>query len=155
MNLTDVEDKIIANAVAAGHDLQEETEPWIRGFFEDLDALNIRRAHQYPRATGYIEQMVDLIDTLRDRGLTYEADGSIYYRVSAFPGYGKLSGFTPSGLKTGASGRIDSDEYDKEEARDFALWKAVGTDEIGGYAIRPWTPRLAHRMQRHEHVVAW
>jgi cysteinyl-tRNA synthetase len=131
MNLTDVEDKIIRNAVASGHTLGEETAPWIDGFFEDLQALNIRKAHEYPRATKYIDEMIAIIDRLAERGLTYEADGSVYFRVSAFPGYGKLSGAVPSGLMAGASGRVDADEYDKEEARDFALWKSVGADEIG------------------------
>src|SRR5579872_469808 len=71
MNLTDVEDKIIRNATEAGHTLDEETAPWIAGFFEDLDALNIRRAHHYPRATEYIDQMVDIIERLEGRKLTY------------------------------------------------------------------------------------
>jgi cysteinyl-tRNA synthetase len=131
MNLTDVEDKIIRNAKAAGRSLEDETRPWIEGFFEDLDALGIRRAHDYPRATAYIDEMLDVIDKLGEHGLTYESDGSIYFRVAAFDGYGRLSGAKLSGLVAGASGRVDDDEYDKEEARDFALWKAVGPDEIG------------------------
>ena len=136
MNLTDVEDKIIRNAIASGRDLAAETSPHIAGFFEDLDALGIRRAHHYPRATEYIEQMVDLIERLGSRGVTYRADGSVYFHIAAFPGYGRLSGARAASLVAGASGRVDADEYDKEDARDFALWKAVSGDDIG------WDTRL-------------
>ncbi len=136
MNLTDVEDKIIAAAVAAGHDLQEETAPWIAAFFTDLDTFSIRRAHHYPRATEYIEQMVRLIERLDAAGVTYRGDGSVYFHIASFPEYGRLSGVRAEGLVAGAGGRVDADEYDKEDARDFALWKAVGADEIG------WDTRL-------------
>ncbi len=136
MNLTDVEDKIIRNATASGHDLESETRPWIEAFFEDLDTLNIRRAHHYPRATEYIEQMVAIIERLESAGVTYRSDGSIYYRIAAFPAYGQLSGARADGLVAGAGGRVDADEYDKEDVRDFALWKAVGPDDIG------WDTRL-------------
>src|ERR1700719_266752 len=85
MNLTDVEDKIIRNAAAAGHDLDEETAPWIAAFFEDLDTLGIRRAHHYPRATAYIEQMVEIIERLEASGVTYRTEGSVYFRIAAFP----------------------------------------------------------------------
>ncbi len=136
MNLTDVEDKIIANAVAAGHDLATETAPWVEAFFEDVDTLNIRRAHHYPRATEYIEEMVTLIERLDTSGVTYRSDGSVYFRITAFPRYGRLSGLHAEGLVAGAGGRVDADEYDKEDVRDFALWKAVGADDIG------WETRL-------------
>ena len=136
MNLTDVEDKIIRNAVAHHTSLDEETAPWIRAFFEDLDALGIRRAHDYPRATAYIDQMVDLIERLEERGATYRSDGGIYFSIASFPTYGRLSGVRAEGLVAGASGRVDADEYAKEDARDFALWKMVGPDEIG------WDTRL-------------
>jgi cysteinyl-tRNA synthetase len=136
MNLTDVEDKIIRNADAAGHDLDSETSPWIDAFFEDLDTLNIRRAHQYPRATEYIEEMVALIERLDAAKVTYRSDGSVYFHITAFPAYGRLSGVRAEGLVAGAGGRVDADEYDKEDARDFALWKAVAADEIG------WDTRL-------------
>ncbi len=131
MNLTDVEDKIIRNANAAGHDLDSETAPWIDAFFEDLDTLNIRRAHHYPRATEYIKEMVSLIERLDAAGVTYRSEGSVYYRIAAFPPYGRLSGVHAEGLVAGAGGRVDADEYEKEDARDFALWKAVETGEIG------------------------
>ena len=131
MNLTDVEDKIIRNASAAGHDLDTETAPWIAAFFEDLDTLNIRRAHHYPRATEYIEEMVALIERLDAAAVTYRSDGSVYFHITAFPQYGRLSGVRAEGLVAGAGGRVDADEYDKEDARDFALWKAAESEEIG------------------------
>jgi cysteinyl-tRNA synthetase len=131
MNLTDVDDRIIKNAVEHGHSLDEETAPWIAAFEEDRDTLGIRPAHHYPRATEYIEQMVDLIERLEKAGAAYQTDGSYYFHIAAFPAYGKLSGARAEGLVAGASGRIDADDYTKEDARDFALWKAVGPDEIG------------------------
>ena len=131
MNLTDVDDRIIKNAVEHGQSLDEETAPWIAAFEEDRDTLGIRPAHHYPRATEYIEQMVDLIERLERAGAAYQSDGSYYFHIAAFPAYGKLSGASAEGLVAGASGRIDADDYTKEDVRDFALWKAVGPDEIG------------------------
>jgi cysteinyl-tRNA synthetase len=136
MNLTDVEDKIIRNAIAHGRGLDEETAPWIEAFFEDLDTLGLRRAHHFPRATEYVDQMVDLIEKLEEQGVTYRSEGSIYFRIAAFPRYGRLSGVRADALVTGASGRVDADEYDKESPRDFALWKAAAPDEPG------WDTRL-------------
>jgi cysteinyl-tRNA synthetase len=136
MNLTDVDDRLIRNASAAGHSLDAETAPWIEGFFADLDTLGIRRASVYPRATEYIDQMVDLIERLERAGVTYRSEGSIYFRIAGFPRYGALSGINVEGLLAGASGRVDADDYAKEDARDFALWKGVGPDQIG------WDTRL-------------
>jgi len=136
MNLTDVDDRLIRNAGEHGNTLDEETAPWIGAFFEDVDTLGIRRAHHYPRATEYVPQMVDLVERLSERGVTYSTDGSIYFRIGDFPEYGRLSGAAERELKAGASGRIDADDYSKEDARDFALWKAVGPQEIG------WDTRL-------------
>jgi cysteinyl-tRNA synthetase len=131
MNLTDVEDKIIRNAVAHQVSLDAETAPWIEAFFEDLDVLGLRRAHEYPRATRYIDAMVQLIDRLEEQGVTYRSEGSVYFRIAAFPEYGRLSGARAEGLVHGASGRVDADEYDKENPRDFALWKAAEDGEPG------------------------
>jgi cysteinyl-tRNA synthetase len=131
MNLTDVDDRLIHNAAKHGHGLDEETAPWIAGFFEDLDTLGIRPAHHYPRATRYIEEMVRLIERLEAAGITYRSDGSIYFRIADFPRYGGLSGIRAEGLVAGMSGRVDADDYSKEDARDFALWKAVGPHDIG------------------------
>ena len=136
MNLTDVDDRLIRNAGEHGHALDEETAPWIAGFLADRDTLGIRPAHHYPRATGYIEEMVTLIERLEAAGVTYRSDGSIYFRIADFPRYGALSGIRSEGLVAGASGRVDADDYTKEDVRDFALWKAVGPGEIG------WDTRL-------------
>ncbi|HZS13763.1 MAG TPA: cysteine--tRNA ligase [Candidatus Dormibacteraeota bacterium] len=138
MNLTDVEDKIIRNAIAHQQSLDDETRPWIAAFHEDLDTLGLRRAHHYPRATDYIPQMLDLIEKLEERGVTYRSEGSVYFRIAAFPQYGRLSGVRADALMAGASGRVDADEYDKESPRDFALWKAESADEPG------WDTRLGH-----------
>jgi cysteinyl-tRNA synthetase len=122
-NFTDVDDKTIEGARAAGMELREYTQKFIDYFFEDCDTLNIERAEHYPRATDpeYIEAMVDLVQKLEKRGHTYMSDGSIYFKVDSFPGYGKLSRIDVSGMKAGA--RVDTDEYTKENVRDFVLWK--------------------------------
>src|SRR5579884_482675 len=138
MNLTDVEDKIIRNAIAHQQSLDDETRPWIAAFHEDLDTLGLRRAHHYPRATDYIPQMLDLIEKLEERGVTYRSEGSVYFRIAAFPQYGRLSGVRADALMAGASGRVDADEYDKESPRDFALWKAESSDQPG------WDTALGH-----------
>ena len=127
MNLTDVDDKTIRDAAAAGMGLREFTDRYIEAFFEDLDTLRVQRAEHYPRATEYIPKMVELIRRLENRGHTYRAGGSIYYRISTFPGYGKLSGIRPE--KNLAGARVEADEYEKEDARDFVLWKAAKPGE--------------------------
>ncbi len=129
MNLTDVEDKIIRACKETGEPLKSLTAKYVDAFFEDLDALGVERAEEYPAATDHISEMVELIKTLRDRGHTYEIDGSIYFKLSTFPQYGALSHFDMDQLQSGASGRVDSDEYATEDARDFALWKAYDEDD--------------------------
>ncbi|MCF6286923.1 MAG: cysteine--tRNA ligase, partial [Candidatus Hydrogenedentes bacterium] len=124
MNLTDVEDKLIRTCRENGESLQVVTERYANAFFEDLDTLGIRRAEAYPAATDHIDEMVDMIKALRDKGHTYEAEGSIYFRLSTFEGYGKLSHMDMEELRDGASGRVDNDEYESGDARDFVLWKA-------------------------------
>jgi cysteinyl-tRNA synthetase len=123
MNFTDVDDKTIDGARAAGMGLREYTQRFIDYFFEDCETLNIERAEHYPRATDpeYIDAMVELVQKLEERGHTYRSDGSIYFKVDSFPGYGKLSRIDVAGMKAGA--RVDSDEYTKENVRDFVLWK--------------------------------
>jgi cysteinyl-tRNA synthetase len=124
MNLTDVEDKIIRDSQRASVSLHDFTATYKQAFFEDLRALNIEAAEVYPAATDHIPEMVAMIKQLRERGYTYAVDGSIYYRIDRFPEYGKLAHLDPEALQSGASGRIDRDEYSKEDVRDFALWKA-------------------------------
>ena len=129
VNFTDVDDKTIAGAHAAGLPLREYTDKYIDYFYEDADSLNIERAEHYPRATDpeYLDAMVDLVKKLTERGHTYESDGSIYFRISTLPEYGKLSRIDVEGMQSGA--RVDSDEYSKENARDFVLWKGPKENE--------------------------
>ncbi|MFQ5789025.1 MAG: cysteine--tRNA ligase [Acidobacteriota bacterium] len=127
MNFTDVDDNTIAGASAAGIPLREYTQKYIDDFYEDCETLNLERAEHYPRATEHIEDMVGLVKMLRERGHTYEKDGSIYYRISTFPSYGKLSRIDVSGMKAGA--RVDADDYAKEDVRDFVLWKGPRAGE--------------------------
>lgn len=124
MNVTDVEDKIIRACRETGETLQSLTERFTEEFLTDLETLGIRTPQILPRATQHIDEMVDLIKRLQEKGHTYEVDGSIYYRISSFADYGKLSHFDLETLETGASGRVDTDEYGTDDARDFALWKA-------------------------------
>ncbi|MFN3412533.1 MAG: cysteine--tRNA ligase [Thermoanaerobaculum sp.] len=127
MNLTDIDDKTIRGANAEGISLRAYTDRYIAAFFEDIDTLRCERVEFYPRATDFIPQMVELIAKLKEKGYTYELEGSTYFRIAAFPGYGKLSGVDPSQIKPGA--RVDADEYEKEDVRDFVLWKAARPGE--------------------------
>ena len=133
MNLTDIDDRIINEAAARNISIDEFTEPFAEYFLEDFDALGNERPEIIPRATHHIAEMIDIISTLLANGHAYESDGSIYYRITAFPDYGKLSKISFSGNRDGGSERIDTDKYDKEDARDFALWKLVGEDEQPGW----------------------
>ena len=121
MNITDVEDKIIRTAMAQGKTLREYTAQYEEAFLEDMATLRLERPERVVRATEHIDEMVDLIQKLGEKGFTYESDGSTYYRISKFPEYGKLSHNDFGGMIAGA--RVDVDEYDKDDARDFVLWK--------------------------------
>jgi len=120
-NITDVDDKTIRQSKATGVSLREYTKKYEEAYFEDIAALNIEKAERYPRATEHINEMVALVKRLARKGVAYEAEGSVYFDISRFKTYGKLSGMRLEQLKSGA--RIDSDEYGKDEARDFVLWK--------------------------------
>jgi len=123
MNITDVDDKIIRNAAAANIPIGEYTPRFEKAFFEDLDALSVEHPEVIARATEHIDEMVKLIQCLAEQDLAYKTeDGSWYFRIAGFPAYGKLSKKDFSGITDGA--RVDVDEYDKDSARDFALWKA-------------------------------
>jgi len=122
MNITDVEDKIIRNAMAQGMGLREYTEIYERAFLEDCDTMRIERPEHIVRATDHIPDMIEAIARLEAKGFTYTSEGSIYYRIAQFPGYGKLSRLDVQGIRPGA--RVDVDEYDKDDARDFVLWKS-------------------------------
>lgn len=132
-NLTDIDDRIINEAAKRNITIDEFTAPYITYFWEDFDALGNERPEVTPRATHHIQEMIDIISKLISNGHAYESEGSIYYRIAAFPEYGKLSKINFSGNITGGSERIDTDKYEKEDARDFALWKLVGEDEEPGW----------------------
>ena len=122
MNITDVDDKTIRGAAARGVSLDEYTAGYIDAFFQDLDSLNIERAEIYPRATRHIDEMVELCHRLIASRYTYETQGSLYFRIASFDGYGKLSHIDMAGILPGA--RVETDEYEKDDLRDFVLWKA-------------------------------
>src|SRR5215468_4458538 len=129
MNITDVDDKIIARAVESGKPLREFTDQYIRFFFEDFDALGAERPEEILRATDHIPEMVELIKRLGSAGHTYQSEGSIYFRIASFEKYGRLSKMNFEGVVAGGSERVDADEYDKENVRDFVLWKAAKPGE--------------------------
>ena len=130
MNLTDVDDKTIKGARAAGKKLVQHTKAFADAFFEDCTYLRIRPASEYPRATDYIAPMIALVEGLLAKGVAYQSDdGSVYFAIAKFPAYGRLSRLDTRELKSGASGRVSADEYAKEDARDFVLWKAAQPDD--------------------------
>ncbi len=129
MNLTDVEDKIIRTCRETGESREALTGRYIEAFLQDLDTLGIERPDHSPAATDHIPEMVAMIKALRDKGHTYESKGSVYFKLASFPGYGGLSHFDMDQLQAGGSGRVDSDEYNLEDVRDFALWKAYEPDD--------------------------
>jgi cysteinyl-tRNA synthetase len=132
MNLTDVDDKTIRGAVEKGCSLKQYCEPYIQAFFEDLKTLNIQPAAHYPAATDYIPGMIELIERLLKQGVAYKgADGSVYFSIEKFPRYGRLSHLEKRELQTGASNRVAADEYDKDNASDFVLWKAYDPERDG------------------------
>lgn len=128
MNITDVDDKIIRNASAQRKSLEEYTEHYKQAFLEDCALLRLQKPERVVPATGHIHEMADAIQRLAAGGHTYESEGSIYFRISTFPQYGKLSHNDFSGIRAGA--RVDVDEYEKADARDFALWKAPKEGEV-------------------------
>ncbi|MDO8443527.1 MAG: cysteine--tRNA ligase, partial [Candidatus Azambacteria bacterium] len=127
VNITDVEDKIIRESAKAGKSISDFVKPYEKAFFDDLKKLNIEKAWKYPKATKHIKEMLKIISALLKKGLAYESGGSIYFALSKFKSYGKLSGLKNRELKTGA--RVDVDEYDKTNAEDFVLWKAAKNNE--------------------------
>ncbi|HKC23173.1 MAG TPA: cysteine--tRNA ligase, partial [Thermoanaerobaculia bacterium] len=137
MNLTDIDDKTIKGAVAAGLPLREFTEQHVETFHEDMKTLGVLPASLYPRATDHIPEMVEIVRKLTEHGHTYAGDGSVWFRIASFPGYGKLSRIDLAHVKRGA--RVADDEYEKEDARDFALWKAA---KEGEPESATWTTEL-------------
>ncbi|MBN2040159.1 MAG: cysteine--tRNA ligase [Spirochaetes bacterium] len=127
MNITDVDDKTIKGAREEGVTLKEYTEKYTDIFFEDLKTLNIEPADFTPKATESIDAMIDILEKLKEKGIAYDKDGSLYFSISKFPDYGKLSNLDRREIMSGL--RYDTDEYEKEDVRDFALWKAAKEDE--------------------------
>lgn len=144
MNLTDVDDKTIRGANAANVPLTDYTKTYKEAFFADLKKLNVQPAEVYPAATDHIPEMISLVEKLIDKGVAYKSDdGSVYFAVTKFPGYGKLAHIDFDSQRTGA--RCAADEYDKENVGDFALWKAwepsdgpVGWDSPWGRGRPGW-----------------
>jgi cysteinyl-tRNA synthetase len=146
VNLTDVEDKIINEAVGKGVTIAAVTGPMVDAFFADLSTMGVLPADAYPRATHHIGEMIDLIGRLVERGHAYRAaDGSVYFDISSFPAYGRLARIESQTIRAGAglaarAGGIDADEYEKADARDFALWKSVKDSDrqVGASWETPW-----------------
>lgn len=135
-NFTDVDDKIIKGAAQEHLTLLELSDKYIAAFYQDTDALNVKRATVNPRATNYIDKMITFIQDLMDKGFAYEAEGDVYFRVSKSEGYAKLANKNLEELLQGASGRTDEETARKESPADFALWKAAKKDEISWSS--PW-----------------
>jgi len=141
MNFTDVDDKTIKASNEAGVPLREYTDRYIAAYREDAASLGLETVEESPRATdeANLRAMVDMINALGQRGHTYESDGSIYFKISTLPGYGKLARLDQEGMQAGA--RVDSDEYGKQDARDFVLWKATEPGEpTWDYGCGPGRP---------------
>ena len=137
MNITDIDDKTIRRSQEEGKPLINFTAEYTQSFFDDLQTLNILTAHHYPRATDFIPQMISTIQTLEAKGFTYTAeDGSVFYKSSQFPNYGMLANLDPEQLKSGE--RVAEDEYEKEEGRDFALWKGYKPEDGDVCWDSPW-----------------
>jgi cysteinyl-tRNA synthetase len=133
-NYTDVDDRTIVESIKSGRPLREHTQQFVEAFERDAAALGLERVEFSPRATDHIEAMASMIRALEANGHTYASEGSIYFKISTFPEYGKLARLDHGGIKAGA--RVDSDKYEKEDARDFVLWKAAKPEEPA------WEPGL-------------
>ena len=131
MNLTDIDDRILDQAMHAGTTIAEYVKPYAAAFFEDMAALRAQPAEHYPKATEHIPEMVAMISRLLEQEYAYVADGDVYFRIDRFPSYGALSHLDRGGLRAGA--RVVTDKYDKESASDFALWKKAqpGDEALG------------------------
>ena len=138
MNITDIEDKTIRDSGEAGKTLKEFTDHYTEVFFRGLDLLSIKRATVHPRATVYVPQMIEFIETLMEMGVAYDAEDGVYFDIDKFSGYGRLSGVDLG--KVERTERVAADEYDKEDAQDFALWKKSTPEELerGIYFESPW-----------------
>ena len=138
MNVTDIDDRILDQAMHAGMTIGEYAKPFLATFFEDMAALRAQAAEHYPRATEHIPEMVAMISALLEGGHAYIADGDVYFRIASFPSYGALSRLDRAGLRAGT--RVATDKYDKESVSDFALWKKAqaGDEPLGAAWAAPF-----------------
>ena len=137
MNITDIDDKTIKKSIEEGKSLKDFTDQYTASFFKDVETLNILPAHHYPRATEFIDPMIKTIKKLEEKGFAYTTDdGSVFFKISQFPEYGKLANLNPEQLKSGQ--RVEDDEYEKEEGRDFALWKGYKAEDGDVFWDSPW-----------------
>ena len=137
MNITDIDDKTIKKSIEEGKSLKDFTDQYTSSFFEDVETLNILPAHHYPRATEFIAPMIKTIQKLEEKGFAYTTDDcSVFFKISQFPDYGKLAHLDPEQLKSGQ--RVEDDEYEKEEGRDFALWKGYKAEDGDVFWDSPW-----------------
>jgi len=138
MNVTDIDDRILDQAMHAGMTIGEYVKPFLAAFFEDMGALRAQAAEHYPRATDHIDEMVAMISALLEGGHAYVADGDVYFRIASFPQYGSLSRLDRAGLRAGT--RVATDKYDKESVSDFALWKKAqsGDEDLGAAWAAPF-----------------
>ena len=137
MNITDIDDKTIRKSIEEGKSLKDFTDQYTSSFFEDVETLNILPAHHYPRATEFITPMIKTIQKLEEKGFAYTTDDcSVFFKISQFPDYGKLAHLDPEQLKSGQ--RVEDDEYEKEEGRDFALWKGYKAEDGDVCWDSPW-----------------
>jgi len=137
MNITDIDDKTIRRSIEENRSLQDFTDEYVKSFHEDVATLRLLPAHEYPRATEFIPQMLDMVGQLEKKGFTYTTqDGSVFFKISEFDGYGSLAKLDPDQLRSGE--RVENDEYGKEEGRDFALWKGHKDSESNISWESPW-----------------
>ena len=137
MNITDIDDKTIRGSIDENRSLQDFTDEYVKSFHEDVATLRLLPAHEYPRATEFIPQMLDMVGQLEKKGFTYTTkDGSVFFKISEFDGYGSLAKLDPDQLRSGV--RVENDEYGKEEGRDFALWKGHKDSESNISWESPW-----------------
>ena len=137
MNITDIDDKTIKTSIKENKTLEQFTSYYTNAFFEDVKKLNILPAHHYPKATEFIPQMIKMIKQLEDNGYTYTSDDhSVFFRISEYHDYGKLARLNPEDMKSGE--RVENDEYEKEEGRDFALWKGYKNEDGDVSWDSPW-----------------
>jgi cysteinyl-tRNA synthetase len=137
MNITDIDDKTIRRSIEENRSLQDFTDEYVKSFHEDVATLRLLPAHEYPRATEFIPQMLEMVGQLEEKGFTYTTqDGSVFFKISEFDGYGSLAKLDPDQLRAGE--RVENDEYGKEEGRDFALWKGHKDSESNISWESPW-----------------